>query len=271
VVTDSKFDATQTMRSVEDSRAAAVVVVPTMLNKICALPAQELARIDTSTLRIIASSGSAIGGRLATETLDRFGPVLYNVYGSTEVATATVASPADLRKAPTTAGRPATGVQLAIFDDAGNRVHRGVPGRIYVGNAARFDGYTGGGGKESVGGLLFSGDVGHLDDEGLLFVDGREDDMIVSGGENVYPSEIEELLNQHRHVDDAVVVGVEDDKFGKALKAYVIRKAGSEVQADDLKAYVSHSLARYKVPRTFEFVDELPRTATGKVRRRELA
>jgi fatty-acyl-CoA synthase len=270
VVTAAEFDAAGTLELIEEHGARVLVVVPTMLHKICALPPEALASADTTSLRVTASSGSAMAGRLATEVLDRFGPVLYNVYGSTEVATATVASPADLRVAPTTAGRPATGVRVAIVDDAGEPVHRGVTGRIFVGNAARFDGYTGGGGKESIGGLLSSGDLGHVDDRGLLFIDGREDDMIVSGGENVYPSEVEEVLNRHEQIDEAVVIGVEDEKFGRALKAFVIRKPGQQVEASELKFYVLQTLAKYKVPRAFEFVDELPRTASGKVKRRVL-
>jgi acyl-CoA synthetase (AMP-forming)/AMP-acid ligase II len=270
VVTAAQFDPADVLDRVAAQRADALIVVPTMLQRICSLPPQELARFETRSLRVIASSGSAIPGPLAIEVLDRFGPVLYNIYGSTEVATATIARPRDLRAASTTAGRPATGVRVAILDPAGAPVEAGRTGRVFVGNAARFDGYTGGGGKEAVDGLLSTGDLGHFNARGLLFIDGREDDMIVSGGENVYPTEVEHLLNQHPGIEEAVVVGVDDEQFGRALKAVVVPNAGHSLHVEELKSYVAKRLARYKVPRTFIFLEELPRSATGKVLRREL-
>ncbi len=270
VVTAENFAPGDVLDLVATHHADALVVVPTMLQRICGLPPNDLARAETGSLRVIASSGSAIPESLATEVLDRFGPVLYNAYGSTEVAIATIAGPRDLRAAPTTAGRPATGVRVAILDSAGSRVKAGVTGRVFVGNAARFEGYTGGGGKESIDGLLFTGDLGHFDKRGLLFIDGREDDMIVSGGENVYPGEVEHLLNQHPDIEEAIVVGVDDKTFGRALKAVVVPSKGRSMDPEQLKVFVAERLARYKVPRTFVFLDELPRNATGKVLRREL-
>lgn len=270
VVTAADFDAAATLEAVEKYRARVLVVVPTMLQRICSLWPQQLAAADLDALKVIASSGSALPGRLVTEALDRFGPVLYNIYGSTEVAAATIATPSDLRVAPTTAGRPAPGVRVAIFDAEGRAVAPTATGQIFVGGPARFDGYTGGGGKETLDGLLSTGDVGHFDRSGRLFIDGRQDDMIVSGGENVYPIEVEELLNRHGRVEEAVVVGVADEEFGQALKAVIIAKAGESIEPDELKQFVSTHLARHKVPRVFEFVDVLPRTATGKVLRRKL-
>lgn len=271
VVTDATFEPEGVLRQVAAHRADALVVVPTMLQRICNLAPSALAKYDTESLRVVASSGSAMPGPLASEVLARFGPVLYNIYGSTEVATASIARPRDLRVAPTTAGRPATGVRVAILDQHGSPVADGTTGRVFVGTAARFDGYTGGGGKEAIRGLLSTGDLGHFDKRGLLFIDGREDDMIVSGGENVYPTEVEQLLNQHPGIEEAVVLGVGDDNFGRALKAVIVPREGHAIEPDELKAYVAERLARFKVPRTIHFVDELPRTATGKVLRRELA
>lgn len=270
VVTSAHFDPAGTLELVDTRRADVLIVVPTMLQRICGLPPRELSGFETGSLRVIASSGSAIPGPLVTEVLDRFGPLLHNVYGSTEVAIATVARPRDLRIAPTTAGRPATGVRVGILGPDGSPVDPGATGRIFVGNAARFDGYTGGGGKEVLRGLLSTGDLGHFDRRGLLFVDGREDEMIVSGGENVYPSEVEHLLNEHPEIEEAVVVGVDDETFGRTLKAVVVPAHKGALEPDELKAYVAERLARFKVPRTFVFVDQLPRTATGKVLKREL-
>ena len=271
VVTSRRFDAAEVLEQIDTHHADALLVVPTMLQRICSLPAPELARFETRSLRVIAASGSAIPAPLVTEVLDRFGSVLHNVYGSTEVATATVATPRDLRAAPSTAGRPATGVRVAVLDADGSPVEAGTTGRIFVGNAARFDGYTGGeDSPEAVHGLVATGDLGHFDHRGLLFIDGRADDMIVSGGENVYPSEVEHLLNQHPDIEEAVVVGIDDETFGRALKAVIVLKHGRRTEPETLKVYVADHLARYKVPRAFEFRDELPRTATGKILRREL-
>ena len=270
VVTSEYFDAAGTMQLVDTHSADALLVVPTMLQRICALPPHMLAGFETRSLRVIAASGSAIPAPLVTEVLDRFGPVLHNLYGSTEVATATVARPRDLQAAPSTAGRPVPGVRVEILHDDGTSVRTGTTGRIFVGSAARFDGYTDGQGPAAVRDLVPTGDLGHFGRDGLLFIDGRVDDMIVSGGENVYPSEVEHLLNQHPDIEEAVVVGVDDEAFGRALKAVVVLRPGCRTEPEDLKVYIADHLAKYKVPRAFVFCDELPRTATGKVLRREL-
>ena len=246
------------------------MVVPVMLSRILALPAAVLDGVTTPDLRVIASSGSALGSRLTTEVLDRFGPVLYNLYGSTEVAIATVATPADLRQAPSTAGRVAFGVQVEILDDHGELLPTGSTGRVFVGGSMRFEGYTTGGGKEERHGLLSSGDLGHFDDAGLLFVDGRDDDMIVSGGENVFPIEVEELLGQHPDISEVAVVGVPDDRFGQALVAFVSHAPVQTSRPVTCGRHVRDHLARHKVPRQVEFIAELPRNTTGKILRRSL-
>jgi fatty-acyl-CoA synthase len=208
-------------------------------------------------------------GDLATTWMDRFGDTLYNIYGSTEVAYASVATPQDLREAPGTAGKPPHATVVRILDDAGKDVPTGQPGRIFVGNSLLFEGYTGGGHKDMVDGLMSSGDVGRFDENGRLFVEGRDDEMIVSGGENVFPKEVEDCLARHEKVVEAAAVGVEDDEFGTRLRAFVVTTGG--VDEDELKAWVKSNLARYKVPREIAFLDELPRNATGKVLKRELA
>ena len=202
--------------------------------------------------------------------MDLFGDNLYNLYGSTEVAWATIATPEDLREAPGTAGKPPRGTIVKLFDDDGKPVEQGDTGRIFVGNEMQFEGYTGGGNKDVIEGLMSSGDVGHFDEEGRLFVDGRDDDMIVSGGENVFPQEVEDLLAGHEKIAEAAVFGVDDEEFGQRLKAVVVTKDGAELSEDEVKKYVKSNLAGYKVPRDVEFIDELPRNATGKVLKREL-
>jgi fatty-acyl-CoA synthase len=202
--------------------------------------------------------------------MDRFGDNVYNLYGSTEVAFGTIATPEDLRAAPGTAGRPPHGTIVKLFDEEGREVPRGEVGRIFVGNEMSFEGYTGGGNKEAIDGLLSSGDVGHFDADGRLFIDGRDDEMIVSGGENVFPREVEDLLADHESVVEVAVIGVEDEEFGQRLKAFVVLSEGADVSGEDLKKHVKAHLASYKAPREFEFLDELPRNATGKVLKRDL-
>lgn len=264
-----RFDAEQTLRAVTEHRAEVLVVVPVMLSRLLGVD-DTLLRARPRTLRVIASSGSAIGAGLVTQVLDRFGPVLYNLYGSTEVAVATIATPDDLRVRPATAGRVAIGVHLEILDLDGRALPAGEVGRIFVGSSMRFDGYTDGGDKERIRGMLSSGDMGYFDGE-LLFVEGRDDDMIVSGGENVFPSEVEELLRSHPSVAEAAVVGVDDDEFGQALAAFVVVESDARITAREVKSHVRDHLARHKVPRTVRFVDELPRNTTGKLLRRQLA
>jgi len=265
-----RFDPEGTLQAVQESRAQVLAVVPVMIQRILELPDETLARYDLSSLRITSLSGSALPGELAIAWMDRFGDNAHNLYGSTEVAYATVATPEDLRAAPGTAGRPPRGTTVRIVDEAGQEVPQGEVGRIFVGNEMSFEGYTGGGNKESIDGLLSSGDVGHIDEAGRLFIDGRDDEMIVSGGENVFPREVEDLLADHEAVGEVAVIGVEDAEFGQRLKAFVVVKEGNEVGEDDLKAHVKANLAGYKTPREVEFLDELPRNATGKVLKKDL-
>jgi len=266
-----KFDPEDTLSATAQHECTALVVVPVMLQRILELSPETIDKYDLGALRVIAVSGSALPGELAVKVMDRFGDVLYNLYGSTEVAWATIATPVDLRAAPGTAGRPPRGTIVKLLDEEGNEVGDGETGRIFVGNEMAFDGYTGGGNKQNVGGLLSSGDVGHFDADGRLFIDGRDDEMIVSGGENVFPREVEDLLSDHEAVDDVAVIGVPDEQFGQRLKAFVVRTSGATAGVDELKDHVKANLARYKVPREIEFLDELPRNATGKVLKRELA
>ena len=265
-----RFDPEATLRAARDSRAEVLAAVPVMIQRILTLPEETLASYDLPSLRITSLSGSALPGELALEWMDRFGDTVYNLYGSTEVAYATVATPQDLRAAPGTAGKPPRGTTVKIFDEHGKELPQGEVGRIFVGNEMSFEGYTGGGNKETIDGLLSSGDVGHIDAAGRLFIDGRDDEMIVSGGENVFPREVEDLLADHEGVVEVAVIGVEDAEYGQRLKAFVVVKGDAEVSEEALKAHVKANLAGYKTPREVEFLDELPRNATGKILKRDL-
>jgi acyl-CoA synthetase (AMP-forming)/AMP-acid ligase II len=270
VVLRRKFDPEGTLSLTAQHGCDALIVVPVMIQRILELDDEILERYDLSKLTAVPVSGSALPSSQSERWMDLFGENLYNLYGSTEVAWATIATPEDLRAAPGTAGKPPRGTVVKLFDEAGREVPPGATGRIFVGNDLVFEGYTGGGNKDAIEGLLSSGDVGHFDEDGRLFIDGRDDDMIVSGGENVFPAEVEELLAGHEAIAEAAVFGVEDERFGQRLKAVVVVRDGQDLGEDDVKQYVKSNLAGYKVPRDVAFVDELPRTSTGKVLKREL-
>jgi acyl-CoA synthetase (AMP-forming)/AMP-acid ligase II len=271
VVLRRKFDPEVCLQAVTDERCDSLVVIPVMLQRVLNLPRETRDRYPLPTLKVTAASGSSLPGDLALEWMDNFGDNLYNIYGSTEVAYASIATPRDLREAPTSAGKPPWATVVKILDSDGHEVPKGDSGRIFVGNGMLFEGYTGGGeSKEVVDGLMSSGDVGRFDEHGRLYVEGRDDEMIVSGGENVFPQEVEDCLSRHEAVVEVAAIGIDDDQFGKRLKAFVV--VGSDGPSeDDLKEWVRQNLARYKVPREIVFLDELPRNATGKILKRELA
>ncbi|MFE6926145.1 acyl-CoA synthetase [Nocardia sp. NPDC057663] len=266
-----RFDPERTLANIAQYRADSLVVVPTMLQRILDLDEQVLAKYDPKTIKVIFAAGSAIAPDVVTRTLDYFGDSLYNLYGSTECAVMTVATPADLRKAPTTAGKAPVGIRIVLLDENRKPITApNVTGTIFVDNGFAFSGYTDGRTKEMVDGMMSSGDVGHFDADGLLYIDGRDDDMIVSGGENVFPLEVENLIAGRPDVFEAAVVGVDDRDYGKRLRAIVVPGPESARDAKEIKEYVRENLARYKVPREVIFVDELPRNATGKLLRKPL-
>jgi acyl-CoA synthetase (AMP-forming)/AMP-acid ligase II len=270
VLVRRKFDPREAARAIVQHRVSAVVGVPVMLQRMLEVPEAELRALRQGSLRAVISAGAPLSGALSQRLMDALGDVLYNLYGSTETGFGAIAGPADLRSAPGTVGRPPFGTELKILRADRSEAPQGHTGAIFLGGPLVFEGYSGGGNKETVRGLMNTGDLGHLDHAGRLFVDGREDDMIVSGGENVFPGEIEELLVRHEGVADAAVLGVRDEEFGQRLAAFVVPRAAQAPSADALRAYLKLHVARYKLPREFVFMDELPRNATGKVLRKKL-
>ena len=266
VVLQRRFDPERVLAAVEQHRASVLVVVPVMLEALVAVQH----RYDTSSLRVVASSGSALPGDLVQRVQARFGPVLHNLYGSTEVAYAAVATPQDLAADPRTAGRPPYGVTLRVVDDRGRDVPPGTPGRIFVGSGLAFAGYTDGTDKTRLDGLVATGDLGVLDAAGRLTVLGREDDMVVIGGENVYPGQVEDVLAEDPSVAEVAVVAADDPAYGARLVAHVVPAAGATIDVEHLQSRVRSTLARYAVPREVRVVDALPRGATGKVLKRDL-
>jgi acyl-CoA synthetase (AMP-forming)/AMP-acid ligase II len=265
VVLRRRFEPATALDAMILHRCEALIAVPVMLQGLMELPAG-----DRPQLEVVAVSGSALPGGLATRFMDRYGDVLYNLYGSTEASWASIATPADLRAAPGTAGRPPHGTRVAVLSSDGTPLPPNTPGRLFVGNEMLFEGYTNGSGKETHDGLLATGDIGHLDADGRVFVDGREDDMIVSGGENVFPSEVENLLADLPGVREVAVIGVPDDTYGQRLAAYLALNPESTLDADAIRDHVRRFRARFCVPRDVVFLDALPRNATGKVLKREL-
>jgi fatty-acyl-CoA synthase len=271
VICERRFKPERVLDAIQAHRPTALVVVPVMLSRIVSAIEEAPAKWDTGSLRIVFCSGAQLEAELVRRAQKTIGDKLYNFYGSTEVAYATFATPEDLRAAPGCAGRVPFGAVVRLYDFDGKPVAgAGATGRIFVGNGFQFEGYTGGGNKEIIDGLMSTGDVGHFDAGGRLFIDGRDDDMIVSGGENLFPGEVEELLITHPAIVEAAVIGVDDEEFHKRLAAYVVVKQGETLSEDDVREFVKQNLARFKVPRDVIFLDELPRNPSGKVLKRQL-
>lgn len=277
VITRRKFDPEATLDLIDRHRATGLAVVPVMFDRIMELPAEVRRRYNGRSLRFAAASGSRMRPDVVTAFMDAFGDVIYNNYNATEAGMIATATPADLRAAPDTAGRPAGGTEIRILDPEFNELPTGEVGSIYVRNNTQFDGYTEGStgkGKDFHAGFMSSGDVGYLDSAGRLFVVGRDDEMIVSGGENVYPIEVEKALAAHPDVAEAAVIGVDDEQYGQRLAAFVVLEPvghrDEKATPDALKQHVRDNLANYKVPREITVLDELPRSSTGKILRAEL-
>jgi acyl-CoA synthetase (AMP-forming)/AMP-acid ligase II len=274
IVLQRTFDPAAARSALRVHGCHVMYAVPVMLQRMLALPAERSATGPVGAdggerLRVVAVSGSPLPAGLARRFMAAYGPVLHNLYGSTEVSWATVADPRDLALAPGTAGRPPLGTRVAIVDADGGPARDGQTGRIFVGNDMVFDGYTSGPQKEVWQGLVATGDLGHVEG-GLLFVDGREDDLVISGGENVHAAEVEGVITRMPGVLEAAAFGVEDPEFGQRLVAYVVPEPGVELHPGQVLAHVAARVARHAHPREVVIVDALPRNETGKVLVREL-
>jgi fatty-acyl-CoA synthase len=247
-----------------------IITVPVVLKRMVDLPDEVKQAYDFSSVRCVAVSGSAIPGDLATQFMDDFGDVLFNLYGTTEAAYATIATPEDLRDDPHSAGRPMPGVRVEVFDRKGRLVPRGTDGRVYVRSRTSIDEYVADGSRGTVKGMVATGDIGCIDAEGRLTIKGRADDMVVTGGENVHPTEVEEVLREHPQLADVAVTGRPDSVYGSVLVAHVVVRPEADLTDEDLLAWARKNLGPHHRPREVRHVDELPRNATGKVLRRVL-
>jgi acyl-CoA synthetase (AMP-forming)/AMP-acid ligase II len=271
VLTQRHFDAEGALAQASLHRADAFTAVPVVLARILDLPRRVRARNPLSCLRVVISSGDRLDPTLGQRFMDAYGDILYNGYGSTEVGIGALATPADLRDAPETVGKPVAGCPVRIFDKNDRPVGPRVTGRIFVGGELASEGYTGGGAKAVVDSMTSTGDMGYLDNAGRLFIVGREDDMIISGGENVYPRAVENALAEHPDVADNAVIGVPDEGFGHRLAAFVVLQPQSEIDAPTLREYLKGKVSRFEQPRDIHIVDSIPRNPAGKVARKELS
>jgi fatty-acyl-CoA synthase len=266
IVLPERFEPEESLELIEEHGVTAASFVPVMVRRIVSLPPEVRDRYDRSRLRIVLTSGSIMAPELRERAREAFGDVLYDLYGSTEAGWIAVATPSDMAEAPATVGRPVAGVDVDVVDENGRAVTRGATGRLIVRSDALFEGYTSGDDGSIRGGKIDTGDIGWIDAEGRLFVEGRSDEMVVIGGENVYPAEIEAVISKVPGVVDVAVFGIPDDEYGQALAAYVEGNA----DPDQIERVCRSELSSFKTPKRIAIVDQLPRTATGKIRTREL-
>jgi acyl-CoA synthetase (AMP-forming)/AMP-acid ligase II len=274
VVVMRKFDAEDALRTIARHRCTTTFMAPTLLKRIVDLPADLRKRYDVCSMRSIVVAAAPCPMRVKEEVLAYFGPVLHEFYGSTELGINTVLPPADMLRKPGSCGRAAPGVELAVLDDAGQPVATGQPGELHVRRyEGMFDGYykNEAATKETARGEWLSvGDVAWMDDEGFVYICDRKRDMIISGGVNIYPAEIEDALHRHPAVEDVAVFGVPDPEWGERVHAAIQLRPGQSATEQDLKTFCRTHIADYKTPRQFSFHKDFPRDTAGKLVKRLL-
>lgn len=266
LVLPDRFDPADSLRDIAEHHATGASFVPVMVRRMVGLDEEERTAHDLSSLRIVLTSGSRMPPELRATATELFGEVLHDLYGSTEAGWVAIATPQDIAAAPESVGKPVPGVDVVVLDDDDEPLPQNETGRVCVESEFRFEGYTSGEDVDERAGYLDTGDLGYVDDAGRLHIVGRADDMVIVGGENVYPVEVESVITDLEDVEDVTVLGVPDDELGEVLAAFVV----GDADEDAVRSRCEDALASFKVPRHIQFIDELPRTATGKVLRREL-
>ncbi|MFF2082709.1 class I adenylate-forming enzyme family protein [Nocardia sp. NPDC058176] len=248
--------------------------VPTMLKRLAALPEDVLTRKRPTTLRQVATGAAPVATNLKHWAVGYFGDILHEAYGTTEVGVLTLATPEMLRHRPATSGRPHAHVTFSVRGPDGTALPSGEQGELWVRTPVVIDGYLNaapfGPDVLDSDGFFRTGDVGYVDEQGYLFITDRAKDMIVSGGVNLYPAEIEAALLSAHQVQDVAVIGIPDEEFGEQVKAFVELKPGAHATPEDLMAVARDTLASYKRPKSIEIVDELPRNVMGKLLKKDI-
>jgi fatty-acyl-CoA synthase/long-chain acyl-CoA synthetase len=274
VVVMRKFDPEEALRLIQARRCTSTFMAPTLVKRIVDLPAATRARYDVSSMRVLVVAAAPCPMRVKEQAMEYFGPVFYEFYGSTELSVNTILRPEDVLRKPGSCGRAAPGIELAILDDDGKPLPEGEAGELYVRRyPGVFDGYYRN--PEATretqrGDWLSVGDVAYVDAEGFYYICDRKRDMIISGGVNIYPAEIEDVLHRHPDIEDVGVFGVPDDEWGERVHAAVQPRTGAALTADDVMAFARRHMADYKTPREVSFHPGFPRDAAGKLIKRVL-
>jgi len=275
IVLEARFEAEEMLALIETHRITHMHIVPTMFVRLLRLPPETRARYDLSSLRFVIHGAAPCAPGVKAEMLAWWGNVIYEYYGSTEFGIATHISAQEALRKPGSVGRPLAGVRIAIVDDERRPVPQGEVGEIFVGSEAVPD-FTYRGQPQSraeidLDGLVTCGDVGRFDEDGYLFLSDRKRDMVISGGVNIYPAEIEAALAGHPAIKDCAVFGLPDEEFGEVLHACILPvDAAARLEDAELRTYLESRIARYKIPKLFEIVDEMPREDSGKLFKRKL-
>jgi long-chain acyl-CoA synthetase len=274
LVLEEKFDAETTLALIERHRIDTAYLVPVMYVRLLRLAQEVRSRYDLSSLSFVASTGSPCAPDVKKAMIDWLGPVIFESYASSETGYITVMPPQDAARKAGSAGRPVGMAEIRILDDAGHELPTGEIGSIYVRQPAYSD-FTYHGNEAARraierDGLVSVGDMGYLDGDGFLFVCDRASDMVISGGVNIYPAEIEHVLITLPGVADCAVVGVPDEEYGEALAAQVVAEAGVALDAEGIRRWLAARIAGYKVPRRIDIVAALPRDDNGKVLKRRI-
>jgi fatty-acyl-CoA synthase len=273
VVLRDHFEPEATLRTIERERISSTMMVPTMLGRLVGVGKDAFARHDVSSMRWIMSGAAPLPTETARRVEDAFGPKLFNFYGATETGLVTLACPGEHTARPGTIGRALSGNEIRLLDDDGREVPPGGVGELWVRNSMLVSGYHGDAEatkKSMRDGFFFVGDMARVDQDGYYYLADRKIDMVISGGVNIYPLEIEQRIHEHPSVLECAVIGVPDDEWGESLKAFVVPRAGAELDPLDIQRWCKETLANYKCPKQVELIDALPRTPTGKVLKREL-
>ena len=274
MVIQRRFDAEETLRRIQDEQITSAFMVPTMLNRICALPEDVIGRYDLSSMQRLIVGAAPFPDPLKRKAVALFPkPCVYEFYGATETGFNTIIGPQDILRKPGSCGKLTVENEMRIVDDEGKEVPTGEIGTLYVKNPILISGYYKN--KQATDecvedGFFSVGDMARVDDEGFLYIVDRKKDMIISGGVNIYPAEIEVELRTHPAVYDCAVIGVPNDDWGEEVKAIVHLKEGAAADADAILQFLGERLADYKLPRSIDFVEELPYNPSGKVLKKEL-